>query len=286
MSKSINTLVRDIYQELETRGGWDQVITDYFVDSMKEFAETRMQQQEEQEQRGGTLRLSQMGVPCERKLWYGVNQPAESQSLPASTLLKFKYGDLIETLILSLAKAAGHDVQGEQDVLYVDGIKGHRDAVIDGITVDVKSASSYSFKKFASGGLREDDPFGYISQLSSYVYAGRDHEVESHPTLGAFLVIDKQNGTLCLDMYDFGPELGGKLEEFKRKKELVAQPNPPERTFSDEPDGKSGNRKLSLQCSYCDYRNVCWPNLRTFLYSGKPRFLTEVSREPNVPELK
>jgi hypothetical protein len=43
--------------------------------------------------------------------------------------------------------------------------------VIDGVTVDVKSASKYGFEKFLKHNLREDDPFGYISQLSSYVYA-------------------------------------------------------------------------------------------------------------------
>ena len=285
MTKNISTLVKDIYTELETRGGWDQAITEYFVELMRDFSVTRMQQTEEEERRGGTLRLSQMGSPCDRKLWYSINQPSEGSGFSGSTLLKFKYGDIIEALVLSLAKAAGHDVQGEQDVLFVEGIKGHRDAVIDGVTVDVKSASSYAFKKFSSGNLREDDPFGYISQLSSYVYAGREHEVDSHPSLGAFLVIDKQNGTLCLDMYDFGPELDTKVEEFNQKKEMVAQPNPPERTFSDEPDGKSGNRKLGVNCSYCDYRSVCWPNVRTFLYSGKPRFLTEVVREPAVLEV-
>lgn len=283
--KKINTLVQDIYKELETRGGWDQAITDYFIELMKDFAETRMATPEDQEDRGPTLRLSQMGTPCKRKLWYNINQPGDSASLPPSTLLKFKYGDIIEALVLSLAKAAGHKVEGEQDTLYVEGIKGHRDAVIDGITVDVKSASSYAFKKFESGGLRDDDPFGYISQLSSYVLAGRDHEVESHPTLGAFLVVDKQNGTLCLDMYDLGPEIDEKVSEFQYIKEMVQQPSPPERTFGDEPDGKSGNRKLCVQCSYCDYKSSCWPKLRTFLYSGKPRFLTDVQKLPRVPEV-
>src|SRR6056297_2493491 len=284
MSKNINTLVQDIENELSNRGGWDQAITDYFLELMEDFAKTRMATPEEKE-RGPTLRLSQMGTPCKRKLWYSINKPEEGEELQPNTLLKFKYGDIIEALVLSLAKATGHKVEGEQDVLYVEGIKGHRDAVIDGVTVDVKSASTYAFKKFASGGLRDDDPFGYISQLSSYVLSGRDHEVESHPSVGAFLVIDKQNGTICLDMYDLGPEIDGKIEEFKYIKEMVQQPEPPERTFSDEPDGKSGNRKLCIQCSYCDYKSSCWPKLRTFLYSGKPRFLTEVHREPKVPEL-
>lgn len=283
--KKIDTLVSDIYNELENRGGWDQAITDYFMDLMRDFAETRMAVTEEKEPRSPTLRLSAMGTPCKRKLWYSMNQPGSSASLPPSTLLKFKYGDIIEALVLSLAKAAGHTVEGEQDTLYVEGIKGHRDAVIDGITVDVKSASSYAFKKFESGSLRDDDPFGYISQLSSYVLAGREDKVKSHPSLGAFLVIDKQNGTLCLDMYDLGPEIDRKVEEFQYIKKMVQQPEPPERNFTDEPDGKSGNRKLCIQCSYCDYKSSCWPSLRTFLYSGKPKFLTQVLREPKVPEL-
>lgn len=285
MTKSIHTLVPDIYKELETRGGWDQAITDYFLETMKDFAETRMAQVEEQEHRGGTLRLSQMGVPCKRKIWYSINLQDRAESLPANTLLKFKYGDIIEALVLSLAKAAGHDVQGEQDELYVNGIRGHRDAVIDGITVDVKSTSTYGYEKFKSGMLRDDDPFGYISQLSSYVYAGRDHEVKSHPSLGAFLAIDKQNGHICLDMYDFGPELDTKEEEFESIKKMVQQPEPPERPYGDVADGKSGNRKLCTQCSWCDFKYTCWPDVRTFLYSGKPRFLTQVSRLPKVPEV-
>lgn len=284
--KRIETLVKDIYEELETRGGWDKAVTDYFLDLMKDFAEQRREQQEEDDRHErGTLRLSSLGTPCKRKLWYQVNTPTEREALQPHTLLKFNYGDIIEALVLSLAKAAGHKVEGEQDTLYVNGIKGHRDAVIDGITVDVKSTSTYGYKKFESGGLRDDDPFGYISQLSSYVYAGRDHEVESHPSLGAFLAVDKQNGHLCLDMYDFGPELDTKEQDVEDLKVMVDLPEPPEREFSDEPDGKSGNRKLCMQCSYCDYKQKCW-DFKTYLYSTGPRFLTNVAVEPKVPEVK
>jgi len=289
-AKNISTLVSDIYKELETRGGWDQAITEYFMDLMRDFAETRRQTQEEEADTNSEpyLRMSAMGKPCKRSLWYSMNMKDQGEKFLPSTLLKFNYGDIIEALVLTLAKAAGHKVEGEQDTLYVEGIKGHRDAVIDGITIDVKSTSSYGYKKFLSGGLRDDDPFGYISQLSSYVYAGRDNEVESHDSLGAFLAIDKQNGTICLDMYDFGPELDRKADEFAEIKEMVKQPEPPERAFSDEPDGKSGNRKLCVNCSYCGFNKTCWPKARKFLYSNGPRFLTEVVREPRdtVREIK
>lgn len=284
MTKTINTLIKDMNEVLEGKGGWDAAITEYFLECMADFAKTRMEDQEEQPSGERNLRLSQLGKPCDRQLWYSMNLPVSEETFPPHTLMKFRYGDILEAFVLSLAKAAGHKVEGEQDVLYVDGIKGHRDAVIDGITVDVKSASSYGYQKFASGNLRDDDPFGYISQLSSYVYAGRDNDVESHPSLGAFLAVDKQNGYICLDMYDFGPELDKKLSEVQYKQEMVQQDTPPERGFTDEEDGKSGNRKLKAGCSYCDFKSVCWPGLRTFLYSGKPRFLTNVSVLPRVPE--
>jgi len=226
------------------------------------------------------LRLSNMGTPCTRKLWYNINEPHGGETLSASTKLKFLYGDIIEQLLISLAVAAGHKVEGLQDTLEAHGIKGHRDCVIDGITVDVKSASSYSFDKFRQGGLRDNDPFGYISQLSSYVYAGRTHEVESHPTLGAFLVMDKQHGHICLDMYDLNYEISQKEEQFEATKAAMASEEVPPRGFEDEPEGKSGNRKLGTYCGYCDRKAKCWPDLRTFLYGRGPVFLTEVQREP------
>lgn len=59
----------------------------------------------------------------------------------------------------------------------------------------------------------------------------------------------------------------------------------PERAFQPEPDGKSGNMKLGLQCSYCNMKHACYPNLRTFIYSNGPRYLTTVVKTPDVPEV-
>lgn len=283
--KNIQTLVKDIYDVIDGKGGWGAAVHEFFTESMSSAVWRRLG--EDRESRKPTLRLSAMGAPCTRKLWYDINEPDEREDLRPSTLFKFLYGDILEELVLSLAIAAGHRVEGCQDELEVAGIKGHRDAVIDGVTVDVKSASPYSFKKFESGNLRDEDPFGYISQLSSYVYAGRDQtDVESHPSLGAFLVVDKVSGEICLDMYDFGHEINTKEEDIQSIKEACNDTeNVPERAFEDIPDGKSGNMKLGIQCSYCGYKDKCWDGLRTFLYSGKPRFLTEVVREPNVKEV-
>ena len=192
---------------------------------------------------------------------------------------------MIEAFILALAKAAGHDVQGEQDRLEVHGVKGHRDAIIDGVTVDVKSCTGFSFQKFAKNNLREEDPFGYISQLSSYVYAGKDDPLVKEKTKGAFLAVQKDRFKLCLDMYDFTEELKTKEAEINRVKAMVAGDLPETRLEPVPQSSTSPNTKLNTQCGYCEFKNICYPEARKFLYSTGPVWLVDVVSEPKVPEL-
>lgn len=283
MTKSIHTLVADMKEVINTTGGWDEYISRECAGRLEEVFNTRLGNRED---RPATLRLSAMGTPCPRKLWYSINQPDGGEDLPANVRFKFLYGDILEEVLLSLAKAAGHTVEGMQDRLEVDGIVGHRDAVIDGVTVDVKSASSYSFQKFKSGTLRDNDSFGYISQLSSYVFAGRTHPVESHPSHGAFLVVDKVSGDICLDYHDFTEDIETKLEDINHVRDLINDTETlPPRSFDPVPDGKSGNEKLPIFCSYCDKKFKCHPEVRTFLYSNGLTFLTTVKRLPKVTEV-
>jgi DNA-binding Lrp family transcriptional regulator len=105
--------------------------------------------------------------------------------------------------------------------------------------------------------------------------------------------MDKQNGHLTYLMYDSDDtqapvhaKIGYDIEEhIERVKKLVEQPVWPEVCHEVVPDGKSGNQKLAVGCSYCQYKHVCWSGLRTFLYSSGPRYLTEVVNEPKVQEI-
>ena len=278
--------MKDINEVVDKRKGWTQVVNDHFAATVGDTLMARLGEGVEEQPRG-TLRMSSIGQPCERKLWYSVNAHEEGEVLRPETKIKFLYGDILEDLLLSLAVAAGHKVEGHQDTLEIKGIKGHRDAVIDGVTVDVKSASTYSFKKFKEGGLLRDDPFGYMTQLSSYVYAGKDDPLVKDKEGGAFLVIDKQHGHLCLDYHNF-KKTGhlGKVEELYDKRiKSAGGSTPPIRGFKAEPEGKSGNYKLGVNCSYCSYKSICHPSLRTFLYARGPVFLTTVKKTPNVTEV-
>jgi hypothetical protein len=229
--------------------------------------------------------MSNLGTQCERKLWYQINTPELGEELSPEARMKFLYGDIIEELVLWLAEVAGHEVTGRQTESDIDGVKGHRDAIIDGHLIDVKSASSYGFRKFQGHITPSTDTFGYLTQLGAYQFS-REREQEGHGSypVPAFLAIDKQLGKLTLD---FQPDLGKTdyVELVKKKRECISKSVPPARAYFDEPDGKSGNRKLGVACSYCPFYKTCWPGVRTFIYSDGPRFLTTVTRLPNVPEV-
>jgi hypothetical protein len=243
-------------------------------EEFKTLLRTRLREQQD----GSPMRMSGIGKP-DRQIWYAAKE-TEKEALAPKTYFKFLYGDVIELLILFLAKESGHTVERTQEEIEVDGVKGHIDAIIDGTVVDVKSASPYGFKKFRYNSVLEDDPFGYVQQLSAYssvLNPGQD---------AAWVAFDKVSGDICVTslsssvIADYEP-----AQRIKHLKEVIKRDEPPERCYPDEPDGKSGNRKLSTPCSYCAYKTECWPGLRAFLYAGKPRFLTEVKREPDVLEI-
>lgn len=223
-----------------------------------------------------------------RQLWYDKRYGNE-EVLSPSTLLKFLYGDIVEYIILFLARLAGHSVTALQSEVHLNGIKGHIDADIDGVTVDVKSASTHAFRKFSlpkddPNGLVENDAFGYVEQIAAYAKA-RD-------TDGAFLAFDKQNGHLAYLEFSKDELNAFKVEDrIEYIKEAIDQPNEPERCYPDQEEGKSGNRKLGVNCSYCSHKTRCWADanggmgLRTFLYSSGPVFLTNVAKEPQVKEI-
>lgn len=278
----IESLIHDINQVILGLGGWDEAASKYLGDAISKVSYDRFSKLPAPR---GYLSLSSVGTPCSTKLWRKVNTPNAAEPLSPEALGTFFYGDLLEALVIALAKAAGHDVQGEQDTLEVHGIKGHRDCIIDGMVVDVKSASSYSFQKFQNGELKDNDPFGYISQLSSYLYASLDDDRVTNKNEAAFLVVKKDRFKLHLDKYDFTDELRNKHIEMKQAKALVAGPCPDYRVPAVPQSKTSPNMVLDTQCSYCEFKKVCYPDMRTFLYSTGPTHFVSVVKEPNVVEL-
>jgi hypothetical protein len=282
--KTVDTLIADIHSFIESP---DYTNEHSFAQELANILQQRLGANDTAVQGSptrGALRFSNVGTNCDRKLWYHVNRTELSEPLHPNTRIKFLYGDILEALLLELAQCAGHTVTGTQTELVVGGIKGHRDAVIDGMVVDCKSASTYSFNKFKSHLRPEDDAFGYLWQLRSYLYASRSDPSVTEKIRAAFFVIDKTTGALFLDIHEFtDEELDQVPNHIERQKGVVSAKEVPERGYTDVEWGKSGNRGLDVYCSYCPFKMVCWPGLKVYGYSNGPAFLTEVKREPNVP---
>ena len=178
MSKDIADLIPDIQSLLAVVAGGGKA--DFTEEELAELGAAMATAVGRQMNRGKkvrppkTLYMSEVGQPCKRKLWYRYYQDKhgiESEPMHPNTILKFLYGDIIEELILAIAKKAGHTVEEEQKShsFEVRGweIRGRQDARIDGHLVDVKSASSFAMQKFRNGLTPEQDAFGYLDQLGS-----------------------------------------------------------------------------------------------------------------------
>jgi hypothetical protein len=278
--KTIHTLVEDIYGVFENHIEPSEDQLTEFSSRLANLLKDRIT-----EVRSGPekLRLSQIGNP-NRKIWYGL-QNYEKKPLDGQTLIKFLYGDIVEELVLFLAKVAGHEVTDEQLEVDIEGVKGHQDCRIDGIITDVKSASGYGFRKFKDESLLNgNDPFGYIAQISSYVESQGEEE-------GAFLAFNKENAELKLNIVHSLNMINAE-DRVKELQAVAAQDTAPPKCYSDAPDGASGNRVLDIGCVWCDYKVNCWSDandgkgLRIFNYAKGNRYFTHVAREPNVPEVK
>lgn len=278
--KKLETLVEDIYNlfEPDLKHEASEELLDEFCNNLKNILRTRLAGRNEEPNRA--IRFSALGKK-DRQVWMAAHpEPDKDEKLRPQTYMKFLYGDVIEQLYLYLAKEAGHHVVDEQRQVEVNGVTGSIDACIDGTVVDVKSASSFGYDKFRKGTVEQDDPFGYVEQLSGYANVltpGKD---------AAWLAIDKSSGEMCVTtlksqvIKHYEPE-----PRIEHLKEVIEQPEPPALCYEPVPDGKSGNMKLDTGCSYCQYKFRCFPDVRTFIYSNGPRYLTQVARVPDVPEV-
>jgi len=227
------------------------------------------------------LSLSMIGK-ADRQIYYELNAYDKEQLLP-HTLNKFAYGDVIELNTLLWAKLAGYRVENEQGDVSICGVNGHMDCTINGIVVDVKSTSTYGFKKFKEGDLVSDDPFGYIGQISAYHQAY--HKDKWKNSKAAFLAMDKQNGHLCVSYVDPKDMIDAEAR-VKYLLDMVVKKEVPTQCCGGTKTDKMGNTQLSTACSYCPFKKVCHPELRTFIYSTGPVHLTKVVKQPNVFEVK
>jgi len=283
LPKSLDTLIQDIDNLFlgadVSREGCDEFgkrLADLMYDKFREYKTERKK----------GLRMSMIGTP-DRKAWYSVRDNIPKQEHSTRLLRTFLTGDIFEEVLLFLAKEAGHTVTEEQAEINILGVKGHKDCRIDGVTVDIKTASTRSFEKFNKHKLEEDDPFGYRLQIAGYLQNDAEKGKDNREV--AFLVWEKQFSNICLDRYT-ADSLPIASDRISTLKVVIEEPKEPERC-SEPVIQKNGNVTLSTMCSYCDYKRHCWRDanngegLRVFEYSTGDKYFIEVNSKLRVREV-
>ncbi len=283
---SLTNLVSDIYETIQPLCDGNSIdISDDLIDELSDNIRSVFKQWQDVPERNKkfTIRMSNVGRPA-RQLWYENKSGASGKgNIEPSTFIKFMYGHILEEVLLFLVKISGHNVSDCQKEISVKGVSGHMDCKIDGEVVDIKTASGRAFQKFSNGTLPDDDPFGYIAQLSGYEQAEGTNN-------GGFLAINKETGELAF----FQPEELDKINIDDKIDSLTSsleKHTPPEKCYNPIPEGKAGNMKLPKGCVYCAYKFECHSDtndgkgLRTFNYAKGPVYLTKVKSEPRVEEI-
>lgn len=276
MTKTIDNLCQDLEKLFEGSDITSRI--QQFSDKLG--AEIVVRFAEYADEKPQTLRMSNVGQPL-RKLWYTL-KGYKGDKLDAFTKTKFLYGTILEELFIHLIVESGHEVTCLQEEVEVNGVKGHLDLICDGVLLDVKSASSFSYKKFLNGDLYKDDPFGYVAQLTGYKQAlGLER--------AGWLVIDKTTGHFAFVelkeniIYD----LTRQIQTIRQSLESDTEPT---RCYADKANDKQGNRILDVGCQFCGFKKQCWKDsndgkgLLERSYSTGIRYFTVLQKEPRLKE--
>jgi len=218
------------------------------------------------------IRMSGLGRPLCQQVH---GRDGKEEEMEYNAILRFLIGDLVECAVMAVLKGAGIKIVEAQSKCELEiaseNVKGTLDLVmedeVEGAKVwDVKSASPYSFKqKFGKGyaNIKEDDPFGYVMQGHLYAESkGLD--------FGGWIVVDKSSGEIefvkapvdqaedrveCLDKAHNTVE--ALMSNFTFKK----PPMEPEDEYTTVQGERvyTGNKLLNKQCTFCGYRQHCWP---------------------------
>jgi hypothetical protein len=292
--KKIETLTKDIYHVLDATEDHEadaQLAAEYAMRIGGEMAKASVKRDKPREK--GKLWASDLGKKCLRQHWYNFNMPQLGEKLNGHTKFKFLYGNILEEAVLYFAEEAGHKVELAQARVEVPigdwTISGRIDGVVDDVLMDVKTTSTYGFKRYKDGINASNDSFGYLEQLGFYTHF---NDFDDKPIDTGFIWIDKGNGHIAYTQVTppskehIVTRAAAIIEAVDKEETDVA------RGYAPVPYGKSGNMTLPMNCSYCAFKERCHSDsnggkgLRGFYYNQGPVWFTDVQREPRCEEIK
>lgn len=201
----------------------------------------------------GYLGWSELGEPCERRLWYGFRQ-AGSEVIGGQLARLFDTGHREEARVLDELKALGYEVfdrdpaTGGQFAISSHGghLRGHLDAVVRGLPeapktwhlFDVKTIKAKKFDELLKKGLRAMYP-KYYAQGQGYM---------GHQALdrAAFIFVCKDDDRIHVERFEFDAVEFSKLEA--KAARIITASEPPPR-LSEDP--------AWFECKFCPFHALC-----------------------------
>ena len=253
------------------KASMDEAITDLIAKDVKEA----VSRQFSGEKRKFKLRMSNIGrKKCQ--LWFEKNSPESRLADSPYFVINMILGDIVEAVFKGLLRASKVDFEDSEHVELETKhkkVEGTYDLVLNGKVDDVKSTSPWAYEnKFTDfATLQSKDSFGYVAQLVGYAKA-------KGVPVGGWWAINKANGS-----FKYVSANGVDMEsEYKKIEDTISyvendEPfercyEPVEETYYGKP---SGNKKLGIECSFCNYREACWDNLQVLP--------SKVSKSSNPP---
>ena len=200
----------------------------------------------------------------------------EKNPMPYNHIMRMMLGDLSEVLLNLMLKLSGTNITGAKTKVKwklaadLPEVEGENDIEIDGKVYDIKSASPWAYEhKWLKGcsSIAEEDNFGYIGQLLSY-------SVSQGKPPGGWVVLNKSSGEVTVVEFNMTKE---EVKEFIKKcrtnTRIITENQPFTKCFEDFEETfhgkKTGNRRLSTICGFCQFIRHCWPRaeLRTQVQS-------------------
>jgi len=217
----------------------------------------------ESSERKGGLYLSSCGK-CTRAQAYNFHSIEKSgKEQDSRSAIVFLYGDIIENMIVALAKTAGCDIfatglsQLKVPIKVGDKtIIGHSDGLVfdDGIKLfECKSMSSYAFNMFQRGEINPE----YMSQINMYLEGTKLDQC----MLVAFA---KDSGMLGEKLITKDPEI---VKDGYRRLKEVLDSTPKKLPMREHTFDSKGH--LPWNCTFCSFYNVCWEDKIERVLVGK-----------------
>lgn len=180
------------------------------------------------------LGMSEIGEPCERKLWFKFHNPDNIQeNFSGQTLSIFETGHLIEKKLINIIRKINFKYNiycyGEQtEFSDFDGnFKGHNDLIISKIPssnnkhiIDIKSMKDEHFRDFKLRGLmslKYNAGIKYYTQAQCYMgYSGIHRYI--------VLAENKNNSALWMEKFKFNEDFFKKTKA--KAKRIINNPKP------------------------------------------------------------